>query len=171
MISTYYNHEISNHLYRDWNFISYQTFHNFFENSTHTLVSFLHVSYTLYLPDFESTSTLRLFCLNFSSMLLQLFLYSTSTLPLFCLNSSSILPQLFLYFASTLYLPLSLTLPLPLEGIPRAVPDYDTEIQAILAVPSVAAVMPAYEHETEWTKQVHCPAQPCPVRLTRRSFC
>ena len=81
------------------------------------------------------------------------------------------LPQLFLYFASTLYLPLSLTLPLPLEGIPRAVPDYDTEIQAILAVPSVAAVMPAYEHETEWTKQVHCPAQPCPVRLTRRSFC
>lgn len=33
-------------------------------------------------------------------------------------------------------------------------PEYETEIKAILSVPSVAAVMPAYEHETEWTKQV-----------------
>ena len=39
-------------------------------------------------------------------------------------------------------------------GIPRPVPEYETEIKAILSVPSVAAVMPAYEHETEWTKQV-----------------
>ena len=40
------------------------------------------------------------------------------------------------------------------SGIPRPVPEYDTEVQAILGVPAVAAVMPAYEHETEWTKQV-----------------
>ena len=41
-----------------------------------------------------------------------------------------------------------------ITGIPRPVPEYETEIKAILSVPSVAAVMPAYEHETEWTKQV-----------------
>lgn len=41
-------------------------------------------------------------------------------------------------------------------GIPRPVPEYETEIKAILSVPAVAAVMPAYDHETEWTKQVMC---------------
>ena len=41
-------------------------------------------------------------------------------------------------------------------------PEYETEIKAILSVPSVAAVMPAYEHETEWTKQVReSESDPC----------
>ena len=39
-------------------------------------------------------------------------------------------------------------------GIPRPVEDFTSEIQAIMAVPKVAAVMPSYEHETEWMKQV-----------------
>ena len=39
-------------------------------------------------------------------------------------------------------------------GIPRPVPEYTTEVEAILSVPSVAAVMPPYDHETEWTQQV-----------------
>ena len=39
-------------------------------------------------------------------------------------------------------------------GIPRPLPDFTNEIQAIMNVPKVAAVMPSYEHETEWQKQV-----------------
>lgn len=39
-------------------------------------------------------------------------------------------------------------------GIPRPIDDFSNEIQAIMAVPKVAAVMPSYEHETEWQKQV-----------------
>ena len=39
-------------------------------------------------------------------------------------------------------------------GIPRPVVEHDSEIQAILAIPNVAAVMPSYDHETEWMKQV-----------------
>mmetsp|Transcript_8817 Transcript_8817/g.13197 ORF Transcript_8817/g.13197 Transcript_8817/m.13197 type:complete len:551 (-) Transcript_8817:239-1891(-) len=39
-------------------------------------------------------------------------------------------------------------------GIPRPVPDYDNAIQAILALPNVAAVNPCYEHETDETQQV-----------------
>jgi diadenosine tetraphosphatase ApaH/serine/threonine PP2A family protein phosphatase len=39
-------------------------------------------------------------------------------------------------------------------GIPRPIDDFTNEIQAIMAVPKVAAVMPSYEHETEWQKQV-----------------
>ena len=63
-----------------------------------------------------------------------------------------------------------------LSGIPRPVPEYETEIKAILSVPSVAAVMPAYEHETEWTKQVclvPCPAPslcPCAFELEHHVF-
>ena len=33
-------------------------------------------------------------------------------------------------------------------------PNYETEVQAILSVPCVAAVTPAYEHETEFSVQV-----------------
>lgn len=32
--------------------------------------------------------------------------------------------------------------------------QHDSEIQAILAIPNVAAVMPSYDHETDWMKQV-----------------
>lgn len=39
-------------------------------------------------------------------------------------------------------------------GIPRPVPDEPNAIQAILAMPNVAAVNPCYEHETEYTQQV-----------------
>lgn len=40
-------------------------------------------------------------------------------------------------------------------GIPRPVKDqYETEIQAILAMPNVISIMPAYDHEQEWMKQV-----------------
>lgn len=48
-------------------------------------------------------------------------------------------------------------------------PEYETEIKAILSVPSVAAVMPAYEHETEWTKQVRAGVDRGvrPVRVAR----
>ena len=54
----------------------------------------------------------------------------------------------------SLSLPLIRTAPFAYLGIPRPVPEYETEIKAILSVPAVAAVMPAYDHETEWTKQV-----------------
>ena len=39
-------------------------------------------------------------------------------------------------------------------GIPRAVKEQPTEVQAIMAIPSVVSVMPPYDHETEWMKQV-----------------
>ena len=39
-------------------------------------------------------------------------------------------------------------------GIPRLVEDFDNEIQAIMAVPNLNGIMPSYEHETEWTKQI-----------------
>ena len=42
-------------------------------------------------------------------------------------------------------------------GIPRPVSEHRNEVQAILSVPNVASVMPAYEHESEWTKQVIYP--------------
>ena len=40
------------------------------------------------------------------------------------------------------------------KGIPRPIEDYENEVQAILSVPSVAAVTPAYEHESTSTIQV-----------------
>ena len=40
-------------------------------------------------------------------------------------------------------------------GFPRPVPSHHkTEIQAILAIPHLVAIMPAYDHEVEWMKQV-----------------
>lgn len=39
-------------------------------------------------------------------------------------------------------------------GIPRPVPGFESEIQAIMALPSVIGIMPAFEHEEEWMKQV-----------------
>lgn len=39
-------------------------------------------------------------------------------------------------------------------GIPRPIDNYTTEIQAILAVPAVSAVMPAYDYEKDWQQQV-----------------
>ena len=39
-------------------------------------------------------------------------------------------------------------------GIPRLVEDFDNEVQAIMAVPNLNGIMPSYEHETEWTKQI-----------------
>lgn len=39
-------------------------------------------------------------------------------------------------------------------GIPRMPGHFSTEIQTIMALPNVAAVMPSYEHEDEWMKQV-----------------
>jgi len=39
-------------------------------------------------------------------------------------------------------------------GIPRPVKQHDSEIQAILSLPNVAAVMPSYDHEEDWMKQV-----------------
>ena len=39
-------------------------------------------------------------------------------------------------------------------GIPRAVKEQPTEVQAIMAIPAVISVMPPYDHETEWMKQV-----------------
>ena len=39
-------------------------------------------------------------------------------------------------------------------GIPRPINGFSTEIQAIMALPKVAAIMPSYEHEEEWMKQV-----------------
>jgi diadenosine tetraphosphatase ApaH/serine/threonine PP2A family protein phosphatase len=39
-------------------------------------------------------------------------------------------------------------------GIPRMPSHFNTEIQTIMALPNVAAVMPSYEHEDEWMKQV-----------------
>lgn len=39
-------------------------------------------------------------------------------------------------------------------GIPRPVNGFATEIQQIMALPKVAAIMPSYEHEEEWMKQV-----------------
>ena len=43
-------------------------------------------------------------------------------------------------------------------GIPRPVSEHRNEVQAILSVPNVASVMPAYDHESEWTKQVTQPS-------------
>ena len=39
-------------------------------------------------------------------------------------------------------------------GIPRPVREHESEIQAILSLPNVSAVMPSYDHEEEWMKQV-----------------
>jgi diadenosine tetraphosphatase ApaH/serine/threonine PP2A family protein phosphatase len=40
-------------------------------------------------------------------------------------------------------------------GFPRPVPSHHkTEIQAILAIPHLVAIMPAYDHELDWMKQV-----------------
>ena len=37
---------------------------------------------------------------------------------------------------------------------PRPVNGFRAEIQQIMALPKVAAIMPSYEHEEEWMKQV-----------------
>eukprot|EP00981_Chlorochromonas_danica_P001277 scaffold268_cov210-Ochromonas_danica.AAC.72 len=39
-------------------------------------------------------------------------------------------------------------------GIPRPVPEHSSEIQAIMSLPRVISIMPSYEHEEEWMKQV-----------------
>ena len=39
-------------------------------------------------------------------------------------------------------------------GIPRPVKEHESELHAILSLPNVAAVMPSYDHEEEWMKQV-----------------
>ena len=39
-------------------------------------------------------------------------------------------------------------------GIPRLTEGTSSEMEAIMTVPTVAGVMPAYKHETNWTKQV-----------------
>jgi len=39
-------------------------------------------------------------------------------------------------------------------GIPRPVKEHESEVQAILSLPNVAAVMPSYDHEEDWMKQV-----------------
>lgn len=40
-------------------------------------------------------------------------------------------------------------------GIPRPLPElHQTEIQAILAMPHVVSIMPPYDHEVDWMKQV-----------------
>ena len=39
-------------------------------------------------------------------------------------------------------------------GIPRPVCEYENEIQAILEIPKVASVMPAYSYEEEWMRTV-----------------
>jgi hypothetical protein len=39
-------------------------------------------------------------------------------------------------------------------GIPRPLDEFESELQSILAVPNTVSLMPAYEHETDWMKQV-----------------
>jgi diadenosine tetraphosphatase ApaH/serine/threonine PP2A family protein phosphatase len=39
-------------------------------------------------------------------------------------------------------------------GIPRPVQEHSSEIHAIMSVPKIASIMPAYEYEEEWAKQV-----------------
>ncbi|RYY85620.1 hypothetical protein EON63_07185 [archaeon] len=40
-------------------------------------------------------------------------------------------------------------------GIPRPIPSmHKSEVQAILALPRVISIMPPYEHEEDWMKQV-----------------
>ncbi len=39
-------------------------------------------------------------------------------------------------------------------GIPRPVDDSTTEIQTILSLPQSVGIMPAYDHEEDWMKQV-----------------
>lgn len=39
-------------------------------------------------------------------------------------------------------------------GIPRPVDGQGSEIQAIMALPRVISIMPAYDHETDWMRQV-----------------
>lgn len=38
-------------------------------------------------------------------------------------------------------------------GIPRPIDGYQNELEAILDMPNVASVMPAYDHEEPWMKQ------------------
>lgn len=39
-------------------------------------------------------------------------------------------------------------------GIPRRIEGHTSELETILAMPNVAAIMPSYDHESEWMKQV-----------------
>jgi diadenosine tetraphosphatase ApaH/serine/threonine PP2A family protein phosphatase len=40
-------------------------------------------------------------------------------------------------------------------GFPRPVKEFfNTEVEAILAIPNVVSIMPAYDHESDWMKQV-----------------
>jgi hypothetical protein len=39
-------------------------------------------------------------------------------------------------------------------GIPRPIAEHETEIQSIMSLPTTTGIMPAYEHESEWMKQV-----------------
>ena len=39
-------------------------------------------------------------------------------------------------------------------GIPRAIKDHSSEVQTIMAIPPVVSIMPPYDHEEEWMKQV-----------------
>lgn len=39
-------------------------------------------------------------------------------------------------------------------GIPRMVDDFENEVAAIMAAPNLNGIMPSYDHETDWTKQL-----------------
>eukprot|EP01038_Epipyxis_sp_PR26KG_P005443 gene5443-7536_t len=39
-------------------------------------------------------------------------------------------------------------------GIPRPVTEFQTEVEAILAIPNVSSIMPGYDYETMWMRQV-----------------
>ena len=62
-----------------------------------------------------------------------------------------LLIDIFIHLFTSLFIYLFIHL---YEGIPRPIEDYENEVQAILSVPSVAAVTPAYEHESTSTIQV-----------------
>lgn len=56
-------------------------------------------------------------------------------------------------------------------GIPRKVSCYDNELQAIMGMPNVAAIMPSYDYETEWMKQVAADciwSDPAPEAMEKR---
>lgn len=44
-------------------------------------------------------------------------------------------------------------------GIPRPIIDEDepdtTEVQTIMALPNIISIMPPYDHEEDWMRQVH----------------
>ena len=61
---------------------------------------------------------------------------------------------LFYNLLTSLLVTFSLYFFIVFEGIPRPLEDYENEVQAILSVPCIAAVTPAYEHESSSTIQV-----------------